>query len=195
MAGAASRTPASTPENIMKRNLVRIIVAVLLIAVFGFYLHWNHKRIEQGPVPQQITCINNLKQIGIAFRLWSGDHGDQFPFNVSTNAGGTLELCAADKDGFDSSAYVYLKTMTNELTKPLLLVCPRDQSRQPAATWESLQATNVTYRFHFGTNITERNPEAVLAVCPIDGNVLHADGSVTPGKADEKESEHSLQVR
>ena len=36
------------------------------------------------------------------------------PFNANTNAGGSLELCAPDKDGFDRNAYLYLKTMTND---------------------------------------------------------------------------------
>ncbi len=42
---------------------------------------------------QSISCANNLKQIGVAFKTWALDHNDQFPFNVSTNSGGTLS-CA-----------------------------------------------------------------------------------------------------
>ena len=45
---------------------------------------------EQAP---SSDCANNLKEIGIAFKTWALDHNDQFPFNVSTNSGGTLR-CA-----------------------------------------------------------------------------------------------------
>jgi hypothetical protein len=131
---------------------------------------------------QRITCINNLKQIGIAFRLWEGDHGDQFPFNVSTNAGGTMELCAVGKDGFDSHAALHLRVMSNELTVPKILVCPQDRSRKPATDFSSLQATNVSYHFYSGTNITETNPQTVLAICPIHGNLLFCDGTVREEK-------------
>ena len=168
----------------MKRNLIRLIVAGLLITAFGVYLRWNHERIEHGPVAQRINCVSNLKMIGIAFRMWEGDHGNQYPFNVSTNAGGTMELCAADKDGFDRNAYLYLRTMTNdELTiPPLLLICPQDRSKKAATNLTSLQAENITYRFRSGPNVTETNENEVLAICPIDGNTLYCDGHVEKGK-------------
>ena len=28
---------------------------------------------------QKINCINNLKQVGLAFRIWEGDNGDKYP--------------------------------------------------------------------------------------------------------------------
>ena len=27
---------------------------------------------------QRINCVNNLKQIGLAFRIWDGDNGDRY---------------------------------------------------------------------------------------------------------------------
>jgi len=182
----------------MKRYFIPLIVTGLLIAAFGFYMHWNGKQVSDKRVVQQITCINNLKMIGLGFWVWEGDHSDQFPFNTSTNAGGTLELCAPGESGFDRNAYLYLKTMTNdaELTKPLLLVCPQDRATKPAASWETLQVTNITYRFRCGTNISDGNPKAVLAIYPIDGNILYADGTVVPGtEAGKKEIEHQMHVR
>ena len=37
------------------------------------------------------SCINQLKEIGIAFQTWALDNSAHFPFNVSTNSGGTME--------------------------------------------------------------------------------------------------------
>jgi len=127
---------------------------------------------------QRINCVSNLKQIGIAFRLWEGDHGDQYPFNVSTNSGGTMEWCAVDKNGFDSNAIFHLKAMAGELTSPKILVCPQDKSKKPAPDFTSLGPANISYRFRSGTNITETNATEILAVCPIHGNLLFCDGSV-----------------
>jgi prepilin-type processing-associated H-X9-DG protein len=139
--------------------------------------------VEDVRKPQHINCVSNLKQIGIAFRLWEGDHGDQYPFNLSTNAGGNMELCAIDKDGFDTNAYLYLRTMADELSTPKLLICPQDRSKTTATNFASLQPENISYRFHSGTNVTEANPQAVLAFCPVDGNLLFCDGSVQQAKA------------
>lgn len=160
-------------------NLVRFAMGTLLIVLApGCGSSDNTIYPPDKPKVQQITCVNNLRQIGISLRMWSDDHNGQLPCNVSTNAGGGLERCAADKEDFDRNAWLYLKTMSNEIENPALLVCPQDRSRKPAASWEALQATNITYRFCFGTNVSFSNPRQIIAVCPVDGNVLYGDGSV-----------------
>jgi type II secretory pathway pseudopilin PulG len=40
----------------------------------------------------RIQCVNNLKQIGLAMRVWDGDHGDKFPMSFSETNGGTMEF-------------------------------------------------------------------------------------------------------
>jgi hypothetical protein len=125
----------------------------------------------------EIGCANNMKMIGLSFRTWAIDHNDQFPFNVSTNLGGTLELCAPGPDGFDKNAATHFLVMSNELSAPSILVCPAD--KRPAATdWAHLEAANVTYQVRSGDGVTDANPQQVLAVCPIHNNVLRTDGSV-----------------
>ena len=126
----------------------------------------------------RISCNNNMHHIGMSFRMWAMDNGDQFPFNVSTNKGGTLELCAPGPDGFDRNSYVHFLVMSNELNTPKVLVCPEDPSTPSALDWASLQARNVTYQVHPGAEVDDSHSDAVLAVCPIHGNVLRCDGSV-----------------
>ena len=127
---------------------------------------------------EEITCFNNLKQIGLAFVLWASDHDDQFPFNVKTNAGGTLEFCARDERGFEEDATPHFLVMTNELVSPKILVCPADPTRQPATNWASFTASNVTYRVRTGLSVTGSRPGEVLTICPIHQSVGKADGSV-----------------
>src|SRR5690606_32850673 len=64
---------------------------------------------------QDVSCVNQLKQIGLAFRIWSADNGDQFPFNVSTEKGGTLELCDRGPDGYDRMSWRHFKVMPEVL--------------------------------------------------------------------------------
>ena len=127
---------------------------------------------------QSINCINNMKQIGLSMRVWAIDNGGEFPFNVSTNKGGTLELCARGSDGFDRNAVFHFQVMSNELSTPKILVCPGDSKKQPAFDFQSLQPANVTYLMHSGTNLNEAVPAQVLAVCPIHGHEVLCDGSV-----------------
>ena len=130
---------------------------------------------------QSINCMNNMKQIGLACKVWALDHNDQFPFNVSTNGGGTFELCSTGADGFDYNATVHFRVLSNELGTTRILVCPCD-TKTPAMSWQFLSPSSLSYQMHSGTNINDSNPQAVLVVCPIHGHRLLTDGTVVEGK-------------
>ena len=127
---------------------------------------------------QEINCMNNMKQIGLAFRIWALDKNGNFPFNLSTNKGGTLELSMPGLDGFDRNAALDFQVMSNELSNPRILVCPADSNKQPALNFISLQPQNVTYQVRVGADINESSPQEILAICPIHNTVLQCDGSV-----------------
>jgi hypothetical protein len=123
-------------------------------------------------------CENNLQQTGLSFKVWSLEHGDRFPFNVSTNSGGTLELCRPGPDGFDNNAIAHFLAVSKELSTPNFLVCPKDHSKHAASSFEDIGPNNITYQLRTGTNINGENPQEVLVVCPVDGNTLYCDGNV-----------------
>jgi hypothetical protein len=175
----------------MKYSKIQILVGlagvVVGLAVGVSAILWlDYMMKPQGQKAQQINCVNNLKQIGLSFRMWAGDNGDEYPFNVSTKQAGTLELCDRDKDGFDRNSWLHLLAMSNEFNTPKVLVCPQDKSKRPAMDWKSLQPANVTYLVRSGKDLNEMNPTNVLAVCPIDGNTVYGDGHVVEGKSNKK---------
>lgn len=130
---------------------------------------------------KQINCVNNLKQISIAFKTWALDNKEQFPFNVSTNDGGTLELCARGPDGFDRNPAPHFMVMSNELSTPRILVCVDDSTRTPALDFANLRAANISYQLHTGPAVNETNSTQVLLVCPIHHTYLLVDGTVQQG--------------
>jgi prepilin-type processing-associated H-X9-DG protein len=87
---------------------------------------------------KRIQCVNNLKQDGLAFRLWEGDNGDKYPMAVSTNKGGTMEFA---KSG---NTFRHFQVMSNELNTPKILVCPAD-TRVAATNFVCLKNQNVSY--------------------------------------------------
>lgn len=167
------------------RNRIRVVIVVLLIIPWALYFGWaleRTRRMHCQVKARSPDCINNLKQIGIAIRSFANDNEGRFPFNLSTNSGGTLELCRRGSDGFDSNMAVHFQVASNELSTPRILVFPKDRSKKSATTFSLLTADSVTYRLRTGTNITEQGPKQVLAVCPMDGNKLYTDGSVMDSK-------------
>jgi len=124
------------------------------------------------------NSVNNLKEIGLAFKIWEGDHNGQFPFNVSQTNGGTMELCRPDRNGFEQNPVPTFAVMSNELAVTKILVCHNDHSKHIADNFGSLTAANISYQLRTGTNINDNNPQEILAIDPINGLALHCDGSV-----------------
>jgi prepilin-type processing-associated H-X9-DG protein len=102
---------------------------------------------------QRINCINNLKQDGLAFRLWEGDNGDKYPMAVSTNKGGTMEFAES------GNTFRHFQVMSNELNTPKILVCPED-NRVPAASFARLQNKNISY--FVGLDAADVRPQMLL---------------------------------
>ncbi len=106
---------------------------------------------------QSISCINNLKQIGLAARIYANDNKGAFPADF--------------------------EAMKNELNSPKILCCPGDGSKTRAESWAGLGPNNVTYLWMgAGLNQEKLNPTQVIARCPIHENTAHADGSAQMGR-------------
>jgi len=115
----------------------------------------------------RINCSNNLKQDGLAFRMWSDDNG-VYPMKYRTNNFDGPSFATLQK------MYVYFQTMSNELSTPKILVCPGDD-RLPATNFASLSNTNVSY--FLGMDVDETMPQMFLAG---DRN-LTTNGAPVPG--------------
>ena len=158
------------------------LAALLLAGGLAVQLHDNLP--YHWPRTQRINCVNNLHQIAQSLRMWGMDNQDTYPYNLSTNAGGTLEFCDRDKDDLDRNSFLHYQVMSNELNTPKVLVCPDDRTKHPAPDFAHLRPENVSYPLRTGTNVTEAHPDEIITTCPVHGNFIRCDGSVTQAKPD-----------
>jgi prepilin-type processing-associated H-X9-DG protein len=101
----------------------------------------------------RIQCVNNLKECGLAFRIWEGDRNDEYPMDVPMAKGGTKE--------FDTGAdtFCHFQVMLNELSTPKILTCPAD-SRTVADNFTILKNQNVSY--FVSLDAIETSPQVFL---------------------------------
>jgi type II secretory pathway pseudopilin PulG len=146
--------PKQKPKAFTRLELTVVVVVVLVLA--SMLLPPMNKVKAKAP---RIDCVNNLKQIGIAYRLWSPDSTDRTPAQQSTSLGGWTELLTNADQG--PNCWTNYAIMANELgLDPKLLVCPSDE-RRPAKDFKTDFKDNTHLSYFVGVSANDVYPDSI----------------------------------
>lgn len=167
-----SRAPHATPGF----TLLELIIVIACVAIIAGML--LPAMPHCGARAERIKCVSNQKQIGLAFRIFSNDNDDKYPFKTEglrlydpnpavRGLGGNPSLYR----NLDTEVWQYFQVLSNELSSAKVLICPDDRNRLNNEAIDFLQNVeslgahrrrNQAISYFVGLEADETKPQSIL---------------------------------
>jgi len=145
----------AAPRNLSAFTIIEMLLVIAVIAVRIAMLlpadSHSHKSVR-------VHCLNNLKDIGTAYRLWAGDNGDLVPSQQTVKSGGWSDfLTNADQGAICWTNYAIMQNQLGRL--PKLVVCMQDERKAALSFSNNFGNNNVSY--FVGVSANDAQPQSI----------------------------------
>ena len=154
--------------------MIETLVIVIVLCVLALMV--LPKLVHPPRRSPKIKCVNNLKNVGLAFRTFATDNNDRFPMQIPVANGGTREFI-----NDPTLIWMHYAALSNELSTPKVLLCPSDilgrvEAKGFNRNYRSQDSVpfsaNANLSYFLGPDSSETNPNGILAG---DRNITNAD--------------------
>ncbi len=140
-------------------TLLEVLVSVAMVAILGAILLYILAQPEHRE--DRLECVNNLKQIGLAYRIWAEDNHELYPMQASVINGGTTNLLREGVPPLQLAVWNF-SIMSNVLVTPKVLHCLADEQTVAASSFiNGWGNTNISY--FVGMDASEDYPQMILS--------------------------------
>ncbi len=118
-----------------RKDLLAVMTILLLLLVLARVLLPAWRGVRAKPI--RISCVNNQKQIAMAFRMFASDNNGRYPLQTTNHPyiypPGRNGTAAGAVVSTSAQPWQVFQSMWNELQSPMALLCPQDTARNRAA--------------------------------------------------------------
>jgi hypothetical protein len=100
-------------------TLLEVVVLIGLVSLVILLLVPALLPSRSRNAAARVQCINNLRHVGFAYRVFASENDDKFPFRITNSLA----------YGNVTQAWLHFQALSNELGSARSLICPSDRSR------------------------------------------------------------------
>jgi type II secretory pathway pseudopilin PulG len=123
------------PQAGMTKVEVVVVIGVIAAFVLLAVMMPNLNARVRAKV-ERVRCVDNLKHIGLAFRISASANGDHFPAELMLSNG--VEIASIETLNI-------FESLKMELSTPKILWCPAEKVKKGAETFTGFSAKNISY--------------------------------------------------
>jgi competence protein ComGC len=148
----------TTKRELQAMTFIEVLVVIVVVLALAVLALPSLARAKAKA--NRISCISNLKELGTAYRLWEGDHGDLVPSQQSVKKGGWADFLTNANQG--AICWTNYAILQNELGQaPKILICPADE-RSSAADFTNHFKDDTHVSYFVGVNASDTYPQAIM---------------------------------